>query len=131
MNVQLLADPAGRLVWASPALPGAAHDVTGSDGRSDRRFDRRQCEDLRGQGLSRRGQHDPDAVQTASSSAPVSRGQRDVNRAHARVRAIGERAVATLKGWKVLTKLRCCPHRATALAQAILVLLVEEGRYSR
>ncbi|MEV4179803.1 IS5/IS1182 family transposase, partial [Nonomuraea sp. NPDC050451] len=26
---------------------------------------------------------------------------------------------------------RCCPHRATALVQAILVLqLVEEGRYS-
>jgi DDE superfamily endonuclease len=61
----------------------------------------------------------------------LSRGQRDVNRAHARIRAIGERAVATLKSWKVLSKLRCCPHRATALVQAILVLqLVEEGRDS-
>jgi hypothetical protein len=28
VNVQLLADPAGRLVWASPALPGAVHDLT-------------------------------------------------------------------------------------------------------
>lgn len=28
MNVQVLADPAGRLVWASPALPGAVHDLT-------------------------------------------------------------------------------------------------------
>lgn len=27
MNVQLLADPLGRLLWASPALPGAVHDV--------------------------------------------------------------------------------------------------------
>jgi hypothetical protein len=27
MNVQVLADPAGRLVWASPALPGARHDM--------------------------------------------------------------------------------------------------------
>jgi hypothetical protein len=27
MNVQVIADPAGRLVWASPALPGARHDV--------------------------------------------------------------------------------------------------------
>ena len=27
MNVQVLADPAGRLPWASPALPGAVHDV--------------------------------------------------------------------------------------------------------
>ncbi|MEV5768169.1 transposase family protein [Micromonospora sp. NPDC052213] len=50
------------------------------------------------------------------------RWQKKVNRAHARIRAIGERANATLKTWKVLTKLRCCPHRATAILQAILVL---------
>src|SRR3954453_7024785 len=28
VNVQVLADPAGRLVWTSPALPGSTHDVT-------------------------------------------------------------------------------------------------------
>lgn len=28
MNVQLLTDPFGRLLWASPALPGPAHDLT-------------------------------------------------------------------------------------------------------
>ncbi|QYC38071.1 hypothetical protein Nocox_02190 [Nonomuraea coxensis DSM 45129] len=28
VNVQVLADPAGRLMWASPALPGATHDLT-------------------------------------------------------------------------------------------------------
>lgn len=28
MNVQVLADPFGRLLWASPALPGTAHDLT-------------------------------------------------------------------------------------------------------
>jgi len=27
MNVQVLADPAGRLLWVSPALPGAVHDI--------------------------------------------------------------------------------------------------------
>ncbi|GAA3091253.1 hypothetical protein GCM10017562_73010 [Streptomyces roseofulvus] len=27
MNVQILADPSGRLLWASPALTGAVHDV--------------------------------------------------------------------------------------------------------
>jgi hypothetical protein len=27
MNVQVLADPLGRLLWASPALPGAVHDI--------------------------------------------------------------------------------------------------------
>ena len=28
VNVQVIADPAGRLIWASPALPGAIHDLT-------------------------------------------------------------------------------------------------------
>ena len=27
MNVQVIADPAGRLVWASAALPGSSHDL--------------------------------------------------------------------------------------------------------
>jgi hypothetical protein len=27
VNVRVLADPAGRLVWVSPALPGARHDM--------------------------------------------------------------------------------------------------------
>src|SRR6266480_4302600 len=28
VNVRVIADPAGRLVWASPALPGATHDLS-------------------------------------------------------------------------------------------------------
>lgn len=28
MNVQVLADPADRLIWASDALPGAVHNLT-------------------------------------------------------------------------------------------------------
>ena len=48
--------------------------------------------------------------------------QKKVNRAHARIRAIGERANATLKTWKVLTRLRCSPHRAASIVQAILAL---------
>lgn len=27
MNVQVVADPLGRLLWASPALPGAVHNI--------------------------------------------------------------------------------------------------------
>jgi hypothetical protein len=54
---------------------------------------------------------------------------REVNRAHAKIRAIGERAVATLKTWRLLAKLRCCPQRATNLCAAILALQhVEEQR---
>lgn len=133
MNVQLLADPVGRLVWASPALPGATHDVTAArmvgliDALTSAGVKTFADKGYQGAGGTirtpfKRHRHRP----------LLSRGQRDVNRAHARIRAIGERAVATLKSWKVLTKLRCCPHRATALVQAILVLqLVEEGRYPR
>jgi hypothetical protein len=39
----------------------------------------------------------------------LSRGQKATNRAHARIRALGERAVSLLKDWKVLTELRCWP----------------------
>ncbi|KOU41698.1 transposase, partial [Streptomyces sp. WM6378] len=28
MNIQVLTDPFGRLLWASPALPGSTHDPT-------------------------------------------------------------------------------------------------------
>lgn len=56
---------------------------------------------------------------------------REVNRSHAKIRAIGERASATRKTWKLPTKLHCCPRRATALLTAIFVLqLVEEQHYS-
>ncbi|WP_219501851.1 transposase family protein [Nonomuraea ceibae] len=132
MNIQLLADPMGRLTWASPALPGAVHDVTAArkvgliDAVTGAGVTTFADKGYQGAGGTirtpfKRHRHRP----------WLSRGQRDVNRSHARIRAIGERAVAILKTWKLLTKLRCCPHRATALVQAILVLqLVEEDRYS-
>jgi hypothetical protein len=53
----------------------------------------------------------------------LSRNQKAVNSAHARQRGPGERANAQLKSWKVLRKIRCCPHRATALVNAVLVLI--------
>ena len=35
--------------------------------------------------------------------------QKEANRAHAKLRAPGEKANAQLKTWKILTRLRCCP----------------------
>ncbi len=35
MNVQVFADPAGRLLWASPALPGSVHDPGPRQGTDD------------------------------------------------------------------------------------------------
>ncbi|MFD6757466.1 transposase family protein, partial [Micromonospora gifhornensis] len=60
----------------------------------------------------------------------LSRRQKTVNRAHAKIHARGERAIASLKTWKILNKLRCYPRRATPIVQAILVLHhVEANRY--
>ncbi|GLW22828.1 hypothetical protein Mame01_28710 [Microbispora amethystogenes] len=65
VNVQVLADPAGRLVWASPALPGAVHDLTAARtvGLINAPTDRQRRHDLRRQGLPRRGRRDPHPVQ--------------------------------------------------------------------
>ena len=53
--------------------------------------------------------------------------QKQANKAHAKLRAPGERANAQLKTWKILTKLRCCPWRAGQLAKAIHVLQLREA----
>jgi hypothetical protein len=123
VNVQVIADAAGRLVWASAALPGAVHDLTAArtqgiiDALTGANVMTFADKGYQGAGGTirtpfKRRRHRP----------KLSRQQKAVNRAHAKIRARGERAIATLKTWKILTKLRCCPHRATAIVQAILVL---------
>ncbi|RNL82136.1 hypothetical protein EFW17_20480 [Halostreptopolyspora alba] len=52
----------------------------------------------------------------------LSAGQRPLNRSHAKIRALGEQAVATLKHWRLLDKLRCSPAWTTVLVRAILTL---------
>lgn len=43
-----------------------------------------------------------------------------MNQSHAKIRALVEQAMATLKPWRLLRKLRCSTTRVTALVQAIL-----------
>lgn len=50
----------------------------------------------------------------------LSAGEQKVNRAHAKIRALGEQAMATLKTWRLLRKLRCSTTRITTLVQAVL-----------
>ena len=130
LNVQVLADPAGRLVWASPALPGCApRHGRCSRARSDRRAEqrrdpRRRDTAYQGGGPAirvpqRRRRLEPDT----NRYRPLSRAQKEVNAAHARQRGPGERANAQLKSWKVLRKIRSCPGRATALVKAVTVLI--------
>ncbi len=132
MNVQVLADPTGRLVWVSPALPGATHDLTAA--RVTGLIDALTAAGVKtfaDKGYQGAGGSIRTPFKGHRLRPPLSRHQRAVHRAHARIRACGERAVATLKTWKILTRLRCRPHRATTIVQTILVLqFIEEGRYS-
>ena len=123
VNVQVLADPAGRLVWASPALPGAVHDLTAA--REHGIIDALTAAavmTLADRGYQGAGGSVRTPFKRHRLRPRLSRRQKSVNRSLVRVRAIGERAIATLKSWKILTRLRCCPHRATAIVQAILTL---------
>lgn len=121
MNVQVLADPFGELLWASPALPGAVHDITAA--RTHGIIAALTAADVpcwadkgyQGAGPAVR-------VPYRGRWKTLSRGQQAVNRAHAKVRAHGERAMATLKNWRLLRKLRCSTNRVTNTVQAVLTL---------
>ncbi|MER5334283.1 transposase family protein [Micromonospora sp. NPDC002717] len=132
VNVQVIADAAGRLVWASPALPGSVHDLTAARTHGIiealTRVDVMTFADKGYQG-ARGSVHTP--FKRHHYRPKLSRRQTAVNRAHAKIRARGERAIATLKTWKSLAKLRCCPRQATTIVQAILVLYhVEANHYA-
>jgi DDE superfamily endonuclease/Helix-turn-helix of DDE superfamily endonuclease len=128
VNVQVIADPAGRLIWASPALPGARHDMGAAhehgilDALRDAGIPVIADNGYRGSGFEvphRRRRRDP----ARPARQRLSHNQRAVNTAHARLRGPGERADAQLKTWKILRKIRCCPRRTTDLVKAILVLI--------
>ncbi|WP_338315346.1 IS5 family transposase [Streptomyces bohaiensis] len=121
MNVQVLADPFGRLLWASPALPGAVHDI-----RAARQHG--IVDALTEVGIAcwadkgYRGAAGTVRTPYWERWETLSAGQQAVNRSHAKIRALVERAVATLKSWRLLRKLRCSTTRITGLVQAVLAL---------
>ena len=118
VNVQVIADPAGRLIWASPALPGSRHEAAaGISTVADTGY--------QGAGPTvavpqRRRRLDPDTGRYRSLSV----NQKAVNTAHARQRGPGERANAQLKSWKILRKIRCSPSRASTVVQAVQALIL-------
>ncbi|MFD5475270.1 transposase family protein [Streptomyces sp. NPDC127105] len=121
MNVQVIADPFGRLLWASPALPGAVHDVRAArehgivDILAQAGIKCWADKGYRGAGGTVR-------IPYWGRWETLSIGQKTVNRAHAKIRALVERAAATLKSWRLLRKLRCSTTRITSLVQAVLAL---------
>ena len=132
VNAQVIADAVGRLRWISAALPGSTHDLTAA--REHGIVDALTEQDVMtfaDKGYQGAGGTVRTPFKRHRRRPRLSRREKAVNRSHAKIRAIGERAIATVKCWKVLAKLHCCPKRATALLAAILVLqLVEEQRWS-
>jgi hypothetical protein len=131
LNVQVIADPAGRLIWASPALPGARHDMGAA--REHGIITALNAAEVhavadtayRGGGPAirvpqRRRRLDPDTGRYRR----LARNQKDVNTAHARQRGPGERANAQLMAWKILRKIRSSPSRTTVLVNAVQVLIL-------
>ncbi|WP_405922568.1 transposase family protein [Streptomyces sp. NBC_00035] len=119
MNVQVLTDPFGRLLRASPALPGSTHDLTAARAHGI-------VDALTGAGLKcwadKAYQGAGGSIRVPFRGRHLNRWQRRHNSTHAKIRCLGEQATATLKGWRLLRKLRCSTARITAIVQAVLVL---------
>ncbi|MET8685243.1 transposase family protein [Streptomyces sp. NPDC004732] len=119
MNIRVLTDPFGRLLWASPALPGATHDLTAarSHGIIDALAEAGvKCwADKAYQGA---GRH----VRVPFRGRHLKRWKRRHNTTHAKIRCVGEHAMAVLTGWQLLRKLRCSTNRITDIVKAVLVL---------
>ena len=131
VNVQVIADPAGRPVWISPALPGARHDMGAArDHGIINAFAEagiRAVADTAYQGggeairvPQRRRRLNPDTGRYRRLSAL----QKEVNTAHARQRGPGERVNAELKNWRILRKIRSCPSQASELVAAVQTFMI-------
>lgn len=122
VNVQLVADPAGRLLWISPALPGRAHDLTAA--RTHRII--RICERQGVPVLADRAYIGAGPWVTTPLRRPpggdLTPTQRTVNRALSAARAPVERGVARLKSWRIFRKARCSPNRMSSISAAVLTL---------
>jgi hypothetical protein len=106
MNLQVIASPDGEILWVSGALPGAVHDLTAARIWGIlRRLAAAGFITLADKGYTGAGQ--PVITPYRGRNKPAS--QKAANRAHAKLRAPGERANAQLKTWHIL---RCCPWRA-------------------
>jgi hypothetical protein len=122
VNVQVVTDPDGRLLWLSPALPGRSHDLTAARTHRIIRICERQgvpiLADLAYQGggpcLTRASNKGP-----CRNSPPPRRPSTGSWPRHG---APVERGVARLKSWRIFRRSRCSPNRMTSIAKAVLTL---------
>ncbi|MEU3297509.1 transposase family protein [Streptomyces longwoodensis] len=122
VNVQVLTDPAGELLWISPALPGRTHDLTAA--RTHRII--RTCERQGVPVLADRAYTGASPWVTTGLKRPaggeLTLTQRTVNGALATARAPVERGMARLKTWQIFRRSRISPNRMTVIAKAVLTL---------
>ncbi|MFD0404380.1 transposase family protein [Kitasatospora sp. NPDC127116] len=122
VNVQVMADPTGKLLWISPALPGRTHDLTAARAhRVIRICERQGVPVLADRACIGAGSW----VTTPIGRLPgrdLTTTRRTINRALAAARAPVERSIARLKSWQILRRARCSPNRMTVIAAAVLTL---------
>ncbi len=122
VNVQVVTDLGGRLLWLSPAPPGRTHDLTAARTHRIIRICERQgvpiLADPAYQGAG------PWLTTGVKRRPPqeLPPTEKSRNQALAAARAPVERGVARLKSWRIFRRARCSPNRTTSLAKAVLTL---------
>ncbi|MFF8264177.1 transposase family protein [Streptomyces virginiae] len=122
VNVQVVTDPTGQVLWISPALPSRAHDLTAARGHRIIRICERQGVPVP---ADRAYQGAGPWVTTGLKRLPggeLTPTQRTLNRALAQARAPVERGMARLKSWRIFRRTRISPNRMTVIAKAVLTL---------
>ncbi|MFB4420580.1 transposase family protein [Streptomyces sp. QL37] len=122
VNVQVVTDPVGKILWLSPALPGRTHDLTAARTHKILRICERQgipvLADMAYIGAG-------DWVTTARRRPPggeLSVTERTRNRALSAARAPVERGMARLKSWQIFRRSRISPNRMSVITKAVLTL---------
>ncbi|QTE01906.1 transposase family protein [Streptomyces cyanogenus] len=122
VNIQGVTDPAGEILWLSPALPGRTHDLTAARTHKILRICARQgvpiLADMAYIGAG-------DWVTTAKRRPPrgeLTLTERTENRALSAARAPVERGMARLKSWQIFGRSRISPNRMSVITKAVLIL---------
>lgn len=122
VNVQVVKDPDGQILWLSPALPGRTHDLTAARTHKILRICARQgVPILAGTAYVGAG----DWVTTAKrrpSHDELTPTERTRNRAVSGARAPVERGMARLKSWQIVRRSRISPNRMSVITKAVLTL---------
>jgi len=122
VNVQVVTDSAGEILWLSPAMPGRTHDLTAARTHRILRICARQgvpiLADMAYIGAG-------DWVTTAKRRPPkgeLTLTERTKNRALSAARAPVERGMARLKSWQIFRRSRISPNSMSVITKAVLTL---------